>query len=298
MKKIALIIGIGLLLASCNIPRTTADPAIAVATNVALQLTNAPTSTSLPNLNEGIVSTPSLAPIKTEEPKPSEGATTEPPVQDTAAPTEAPTELPTATPTSAPTVATSSDDPAVRLGEPTKRETFDRVNGAWTYEDDWYNASISGGQLHIYSKGTPYWNSWYTIQPALKNFYLEASLTMANCDGKDRIGLAFRLTDNEYYFVGLTCDGTVGLSRYNADNMVVAVLAYKTSDKLNPTNQLNRIGVMANSSDFQIFVNGNAFGQVKDEALPNAGTYGFVSMSTGTTNMKTSVGELSYWLLP
>lgn len=298
MKKLALIIGISLLLASCNMPRATPDPAIAVATNVALILTNAPTVTPLPNLNDGIVSTPTLAPIKTEEPTVSEVAPTEPPVQETPAPTEAPTEAPTATPTSAPTVPPSSDDPAVRLGEPSKRETFDSATGGWIYGDDWFYTVVSGGQLHLYSKGTPYWNSWYTQQPAIKNFYLETSFTMANCEGKDRVGLAFRLTNNEFYFVGLTCDGTIGLSRYNAENAVVEVLAYETSDKLNPTNQVNRIGVMANGSDFQVYVNGNAIGQVKDESLPNAGSYGFVSMSTGTTSMKTSVDELTYWQLP
>ena len=287
MKKIALIIGIGLLLASCNMPLATPDPAIAVATNVAMILTNAPTVTSLPNLNDGILSTPTQAPIITETP-----AATD------VAPTEAPTEAPTAAATSIPTVASSSDDPAVRLGEPTKRETFDRVTGTWIYEDDWYNANISGGQLFIYSKGTPYWNSWYTVQPEIKNFYLETTLTMANCDGKDRIGLAFRLTDNQFYFVGLTCDGTIGMSRYTAENSVVEVLAYQSSDKLNPTSQKNRIGVLANNSDFQIYVNGNAIGQVKDETLPNAGTFGFISMSTGTVNMKTAVDELTYWLLP
>lgn len=287
MKKIALIIGIGLMLTSCNIPQSTPDPAIAVATNVALILTNAPTTTPLPNLNDGILSTPTQAPVITETPAASEAALT-----------EAPTEALTASPTSAPTVASSSDDPAVRLGEPTKRETFDRVTGTWIYEDDWYNANISGGQLFIYSKGTPYWNSWYTVQPEIKNFYLEATLTMANCDGKDRIGLAFRLTDNEFYFVGLTCDGTIGMSRYTAENSVVNVLAYQTSDKLNPTSQVNRIGVLANGSDFQIFVNGNLIGQAKDDTLAGAGSYGFVSMSTGTVNMKTSVDELTYWVLP
>ena len=301
MKKITFIIGISLLLASCNMPLATPDPAIAVATNVALILTNAPSSTPLPNLNGGITSTVTPLPVQTEEPVVTDAPVeqTEAPTEaSTEAPTEAPTEVPTATPTPAVTVAPSSDDPAARFGEPTKRETFDRVTGQWIYEDDWYNANISGGQLHMYSKGTPYWNSWYTVQPEIKNFYLEATLTMANCQGSDRVGLAFRLTDNEFYFLGLTCDGNVGISRYTAENSVVNVLPYQTSDKLNPTSQSNRIGVLANGSDFQIFVNGNLVNQVKDEALPDAGTYGFVSMSTGTANMKTSVDELSYWLLP
>jgi len=291
MKKIVIFIGITLLLASCNMPRVTPDPAIAIATNVALQLTNAPTKTPLPNLNDGITSTATLAPIKTEELAP-----TEQPSQVTEAPTETAAEIPTATPS--PTPVPSADDPAIRFGEPTKRETFDRVTGAWIYEDEWYNANISGGQLHIYSKGTPYWNSWYTIQPAIKNFYLEATLTMANCDGQDRVGLAFRLINNQFYILGLTCDGSVGISRYTADNSVVNVLPFQTSDKLKPTSQPNRVGILVNGDDLQVFVNGQAIGQVKDDTLSGAGTYGFVSMSTGTVNMKTSIDELSYWLLP
>ncbi len=285
MKKIAILIGLILLLTSCNLPRAKVDPSIAVATNVAFQLTNAPTATAIPDLNQGISSVTTPEPINSEEP---------------AAPTELPTEVPTETPTATaePTPVPSTDDPATRLGEASKVEEFNQATGAWSYEDDWFIVNISGGQMHFYSKGTPYWNSWYTTKPEIKNFYLEAVLSMVNCAGKDRIGLAFRNTDNQFYIVGLTCDGTVGMNRYTAENRVVEVVAYQPSDKLNPTNQENRIGVLANDSDFQIYVNGHLVAQVSDHSLPDAGTYGFVSMSTGTVNMETSIETLRYWILP
>lgn len=292
MKKIAIFFGISLLLAACNMPSPTPDPAIAIATNVALVLTNAPSPTPFPDLNSGILTTATPAPIQTED-LPVATQT-----QLAVTPTEPATQQLTSTPTSVPTVPASAEDPVTRLGEPSKKDSFDNTGSTWTYDDDWFYTVVSGGQLHLFSKGTAYWNSWYTIQPSMKNLYLEATLTMPNCQGKDRIGLAFRLTGNEYYFLGLTCDGTIGLSRYTADNRVVEVLSYKSTEKLNPTSQPNRIGIQANGSDFQLYANGNLVGQVTDDTLPNAGSYGFVSMSTGTVNMKTSVDELSYWLLP
>ncbi len=100
-----------------------------------------------------------------------------------------PTETPTLTPTF--TNTPNAEDPAIRLGEPTKVEEFDTPSGTWSYEDDWFYLNVNDGRLNIYSKGTPYWNSWYTIGPAIRNFYLEATLTMPNCNGKDRAGLAF-----------------------------------------------------------------------------------------------------------
>lgn len=292
MKKIAILIGIILLLTSCNLPRAEVDPSSAVATNVAFQLTNAPTPTAIPDLNQGIMSTTTPEPVNTEEP-----AENQPHTQETEAPTEPPTEVPTEAPVE-PTPVPPIDDPATRLGDANKVEEFNQATGAWNYEDEWFSVNVSGGQMHIYSKGTPYWNSWYTTQPTLKNFYFEATLSMVNCSGKDRIGLAFRNTNNQFYIVGLTCDGTIGMNRYTAENRVVDVLTYQPSDKLNPTNQENRIGVLANGSDFQIYVNGHLVGQVTDNSLPDAGTCGFVTMSTGTVNMKTSVETLRYWLLP
>ena len=182
MKKTILIITALLLLSACNIPNSAEHTQDLIGTAVAVALTNAPTNTP-------ILFTP--APPTAQPIPPTETATS------------VPTETPTATPTPTPTL--NPQDPALQYGTPDKVENFSTVTGAWNYEDDWSSWNVHDGFLNIYSKGTPYWHSWYTTGAQIKNFYLEAELTMPNCSGKDRIGLVFRLTEgNRFYFMGLT----------------------------------------------------------------------------------------------
>ncbi len=54
----------------------------------------------------------------------------------------------------------------------------------------------------------------------------------------------------------------------------------------------------ANGNSFAFYINGALVGSVTDDTYPAAGTTGFVSMSAGTVNFKTSVDVLRYWLLP
>jgi len=276
MKKTILIITALLLLSACNIPNSAEHTQDLIGTAVAVALTNAPTNTP-------ILFTP--APPTAQPIPPTETATS------------VPTETPTATPTPTPTL--NPQDPALQYGTPDKVENFSTVTGAWNYEDDWSSWNVHDGFLNIYSKGTPYWHSWYTTGAQIKNFYLEAELTMPNCSGKDRIGLVFRLTEgNRFYFMGLTCDGTWGFNRYTASNASETILQYQTSDKIRPANETNRIGVLANGNSFAFYINGALVGSTTDDTYPGAGTTGFVSMSAGTVNFRTSVDVLRYWILP
>ncbi len=276
MKKTLLIIAALLLLSACNAPIAAEPTQDLIGTAVAVALTNAPTNTPVP---------PTAAPPTTQPVPPTETATSIP----TATATEAPTNTPTLSP----------EDPALQYGSPDKVEDFSTITGAWNYEDDWSTWNVNDGYLNIYSKGTPYWHSWYTTGTPIQNFYLEAELSMPNCTGKDRIGLAFRLTEgSRFYFMGLTCDGTWGFNRYTASNASETILAYQSSDKIRPVNETNRIGVLANGNSFAFYINGALVGSVTDDTYPAAGTTGFVTMSAGTVNFKTSVDVLRYWLLP
>jgi len=276
MKKLFMIITALLMLSACNAPTSEVPTEDLIGTAVAVALTNAPTNTPIP---------PTAAPPTAVPELPTETATSIP----SATPTEAPTPTPTLNP----------QDPALQYGSPDKIEDFSTITGAWNYEDDWSSWNVNDGFLNIYSKGTPYWHSWYTTGQKIQNFYLEAELSMPNCSGKDRIGLAFRLTEgSRFYFMGLTCDGTWGFNRYTASNASETILAYQPSDKIRPTNETNRIGVLANGNSFGFYINGALVGSVSDDTYPGPGTTGFVSMSAGTVNFKTSVDVLRYWLLP
>jgi len=320
MKKIIPILLVCLLLAACNYPTTQLSSEEVVQTNVALILTNAPETTLLPDSTRETEIPEATAEVATEvipeatteaatEIVPEatteaateiipEATATEPPVataepQPTA--TNTPEPQPTATVAPTPTAEPVSGDPVPQLGEPDFLEDFSAAGG-WPYEDDWFMITVSGGQLHAYSKGTPYWSSWYTTYPEVKDAYFETTITRPNCSGKDRFGLVIRWDESQqFYYMGVTCDGTWGFSFYTKDNQIINILDYQSSDAFKPATEPNRIGILAKGNHFDFYINGKIVGSVTDDRLPDPGTFGFISMSAGTVNMKTSVEKLEFW---
>jgi len=284
MKRIITFLLICLVLGACNYPSSELSSEKIVQTNVALILTNAPDTTLLPDPTR-VADTPIPAATEpvfvTLEPQTTTASTPEPTLTATTAPTA----------TSAPV----DGDPVATLGEPDFLEDFDAV-GNWSYEDGWFMLTVSGGQLHIYSKGTPYWSSWYTTYPEVQDAYFETTITRPNCSGQDRFGLVIRWdASQEFYYMGVTCDGTWNFSRYTKNNQIVNILDYQSSDAFKPASEANRIGIMAKGNQFDFYINGVKVGSATDSSLPDAGTFGFLSMSAGTVNFKTSVDKLAYW---
>lgn len=286
MKKIIPVILVCLLLSACNYPTDELSSEEVVQTNVALILTNAPETTLLPDPTRITVTPEATVDVPT-------AIVTEPP----AAVTDVATPEPQASATPAPTATPEpvADDPVTQFGEPDFLEDFTAA-GNWPYEDDWFLITVSGGQLHTFSKGTPYWSSWYTTYPEVKDAYYEATITRPNCSGQDRFGLVFRWdASQEFYYMGVTCDGTWGFSFYTKDNQIINLLDYQSSTAFKPANEANRIGIMAKEEQFDFYINGIKVGSATDGRLPDAGTFGFISMSAGTVNFKTSVDKLEFW---
>ena len=296
MKKIIPVLLVCLMLSACNYPTTQLSSEEVVQTNVALILTNAPETTLLPDAtripetpqptNETateIVLEPTTteAAVVTQEPQPTLANTPEPLPTATLAPTATPQPI--------------AGDPVAQLGEPDFLEDFSAAGG-WPYEDDWFLITVSGGQLHAYSKGTPYWSSWYTTYPEVQDAYFETTIIRPNCNGEDRFGLVIRWDESqEFYYMGVTCNDTWGFSFYTEDNQIINILDYETSDAFKPASEANRIGIMAKGNQFDFYINGVKVGSATDDRLPDAGTFGFLSMSAGTVNLKTSVDVLEYW---
>lgn len=308
MKKIIPVLLLCLMLSACNYPTTQLTSEEIVQTNVALILTNAPETTLLPVPTSEIQipaeteePTTEIVPEPTTEepteilPEPTETEAVEPTPEPQ--PTATDTPEPTATATTAPTATPepAEGDPVAQLGEPDFLEDFSNA-GSWPYEDDFFLITVSGGQLHAFSKGTPYWSSWYTTYPEVDDAYFETTITRPNCSGQDRFGLVIRWdTAQEFYYMGVTCDGTWGFSFYNRNNQIINIVDYQNSDALNPADEANRIGIMAKGDQFDFYINGIKVGSATDGRLPNPGTFGFLSMSAGTANFKTSVDKLQYW---
>jgi len=95
--------------------------------------------------------------------------------------------------------------------------------------------------------------------------------------------------------MGVTCDGKWGFTRYTSSNETIDIVAYQTSDFFNPMAETHQIGVLARGADFEFYIDRQKVGSVADNAIGEAGNFGFLTMSSGTTNFRTLIDRLEYW---
>lgn len=287
--KIVMIILALAILSSCNIPQVTPD---AVGTIVAATLTSAAPATTVPNINVLIgakaTPAPSPNPPAADQPDPNQLAPTQPP-----APPE-----PTAIPTAVPTVSISGDEPSLRANRPFFIEGFENPNSSWAYDDEEFNLDPENNVLNLHSKGRPWWNSWFSTRPFFQDGYVEVEFRLTECQGDDRVGLVLRLVDNDFYFMGLECNGTWGFDRYTSEHRIVNIRAYEASTALGSIDQWNRIGVLAQGQNFSFYINGIKVGEASDASLEQEGRFGFISRASSTNAFLSQADNLGYWQLP
>lgn len=282
MKKLTLTIIFILFLAACNYPQQT-DPSQdpVVQTRVAVLLTQgAETAVEETQTVEAPVEQELITPYPVEETA----------IQQPATPQQ-PTQLTTVPPTTTPEL---SEEPW--SGTPDFQEDFDQTR--WDFENDYLLSKVVNGQLEFTSKGTAWWSSWYTVRPEQENGYFETTFTMPNCSGPDRFGLVIRWSsDNDFYYIGVTCESTWGFTYYTSNNQSVDLVSYSNTTALNPPHESNRIGILAEDDSFEFYINGQMVGSISHDAVDGEGTFGFVTRSSGTTDFKTVISELKYWSL-
>lgn len=284
MRKIIPVLIVMLLFSACNFPGETdysQDPV--VQTSVSLILTQGAQTQEV----TGLETTATALPIQVETPI--EGTLPQAATATTTVPTE--TELvPSQTPS--PTTVVSTDPWG---GEATFVEEFDSGD-YWNFESDHFSSKISNGQLDFTSKGTPWWSSWYTTEPEVKNGYFETTFSMPNCQGYDRFGLVIRWGDSgDFYYMGLTCNGSWGFTLYTAANETIDLLPYEETFVLNPVSESNQIGILAEDNSFTFYINRQFVGSIMINSIEEGGNFGFLTMSSGTANFKTLIDRLEYW---
>lgn len=273
MKKLQILSGLFitlLILTSCNFPSQSAEPtANIVGTQVARMLTEGATEETTP---------------------PTETSTPEIPAEDT----------PTVTVT--PTETKSPDDPALSLGSPAWTQDFGGSTSAW---DNGTNAKATfetkDGFLNITATESPNWHSWYVSSPTLQNAYIEATIQMSNCSGADHFGLVLRSTSNgqQFYFMGLTCDGQWGFYRMASNVNILQIKGYQSAPQLSDgMDHPHRIGIWMDGSNFTFYINGEEVGTASDSALPNQGYTGFLIAFVNNPGFTVKVDELQYWNIP
>jgi len=284
MKKISLVTTVlilTLILTACNLPGVTEPSGDDVATQVAILMTEDASVTQ--TAVEEVDPTATL----TLEPSPTETATTEDPT---------PTQTSTATPT--PTPEPDQDDPAQQLGSPAWTFDFSGNSSPWDFESTQATFTTTNGFLNMTANANANWHSWYVSSPKLKNAYVETTIEFSDCSGFDRFGLAVRASSDgqQFYFLGLTCDGQLGFFRMAPDVDISQIKAYENQPALGDlTDAPHRVGIWMEDSTFTFYIDGEAVGTASDSTLTNEGYTGYLIAFSNTPGFTIQVDDLRYW---
>lgn len=268
---------VSFLISSCGFPGQSEPTADLVATQVAIILTESAVA-------EEQEATETLAPSLTA---------TESIIENTATSTATVTETPTAT--------QNQSDPAVQLGDPAWTEEFNGTTSAWDFDYDQATFEAKDGFLNLTAKANANWYSWYVSSPKLKDAYLEATIQMPVCSGLDRFGLAVRASSDgqQFYFMGITCDGQWGFYRMGTDLNISEIIAYRTAEQLDEwADKPHRIGIWMKGSTFTLYIDGEEVGTATDSTLADAGYTGFLIVYATNPGYTVMVDELKYWNVP
>ena len=207
----------------------------------------------------------------------------------------------TASVTLTPTLTLDLSDPAIQLGTPAWTQDFNGNSSPWDFESEQAIFSTSEGSLNLTARANPNWHSWYFSSPRLKNAYIEATIALTNCSGRDHFGLAVRGSSDyqQFYFMSITCDGQWGFFRMAPDVNIIEILSYQPANALVAgLGTSHRVGIWMDGPDFIFYVDGQEIGKASDTTLANEGYTGFLVAFVNISGFTVSVDQLQYWNIP
>ncbi|MCL4560266.1 MAG: hypothetical protein M1281_06605 [Chloroflexi bacterium] len=274
------------LLAACSLPQNGTPNPQAVSTQVTQLLTASP---AIPTILAPAV--PLLSP--TPHPVPII-VLPSPTIASSTTPVPSPTT--TLTPINTPT--TSSIDPRLTLGAPSREDRMDD-GAAWgVFSDEHVQIEPGSGYLSLTAIKTDGWHSWTVSNYELADFYMEVTATPENCSGGDRYGVVFRSPDaSQGYLFGFTCDGKYAFYEWDGSKFNTLV-DWASSDKIHSgAGQTNRLGIMARGDQFTFYANGSQIAEAQDSKY-DEGVYGLFVASYQTPDFTVQIEQVDYWTLP
>ena len=196
-----------------------------------------------------------------------------------------------------PTPTVPSSDPKLKLGSPTWVDNFKTGNN-WPLDKDNYT-SVEVKDSKLVFSALADLDGWRLSWPVIKNFYLEMSAETGMCEGSDHYGLMFRVPDKQKadqgYLFGLTCDGRYSLRKWD-NQIMTSLIPWTTSTAITKgSNQINRLGVLANGSQLALYANGVLLKEINDNSFTAEGGFGIFIGSDQTPDFTIKISEVAYW---
>ena len=228
-----------------------------------------------------MVISPPVATPETPVPTATSPAATAPPSQPTAGPTPTPI----------------SGDPAELLGKPDGQDSFDNDNHWALFNNQCFQSEIKEGMFWMRAKGMKGFSCWEVSWPQIANYYVETILEMPQeCDQDDRFGLFFRAPDNNRgYLYGLSCGGLYSMTSWDGSSTYVIVDFASSEHILVSPGERNRIGVIADGSNYSLYVNGYFLTQVSDSMFVDEGKIGYFVRAATEDSFTVRYDDLKVW---
>jgi len=270
-----------LLLASCNRPAADPPPNL-LATSVAATLTAQPVAIATSTL-------PPASPVPT--------ATSGFP------PTESATETAAAPPTPSP-IPLSPDDPraGLNLSAPDLRDDFSQA--LWYVGSDDATASFAyaNGQFQVTDNLADGFLWWTTTAREAADLYVEVTAEVGACSGKDAYGFGIRVGGQNFdqgYTLEIACDGSYRLRRFVSEELPVILLNWTPAAALvSGPLATNRIGLLAQGEQFQVFANGELVSaQAIEDDSYSSGILSLFASAAQTPGLTVHFDDLALWFL-
>ena len=174
-------------------------------------------------------------------------------------------------------------------------DTFNKPDLWQISSDSISSASVTGNRLILSISGQgPRSIKSLRSEPALQNFYAEATVKLSLCGDKDQFGILFRVVPAEsFYRFTVRCDGQARIERSTESTM--PLLDWLTSgDAPIAAPAEVKLGVWAMGGDLRFFLNDRFQFSVKDPVL-HTGTLGFFVYAEGTDPITASFSDLSVY---
>lgn len=202
-------------------------------------------------------------------------------------------------------VKSLSTDPGEYLGDADWSDDMS-VAGNWpTTTNDFNLAAFDNETLMITALSESF--GWRIASTdAFADAYIEASIKVEDCSGKDDYGIIFRVPENSGYnrgyLYGITCDGYYVLRSWDGmtgeKGVLTTLKKYSESSLINAGKlETNRLGIMAVGNRLILFVNGVEIDEISDDTFSD-GNFGIYINRNETENLTIYVDDVKYWIDP
>lgn len=216
-----------------------------------------------------------------------------------ATPEPSATPQPSGSPTPSPTPTFSVSDPRASLGEPTWEDDFENDGDWFLYSDEHVSFEMADGKMDLKAYNPDFYSGWSLGWRKDTNMYLEATMNVLACSGRDTVGLVFRAPDvGRGYLFGVTCDGRYSLRLWDGEEMS-RIQDWTTHPALKSgADQTQRIAIWTNGDIIRLYANGELLKELVDATYNEDGLFGVFISSAVTPNFQARLSEFLYWNSP